>query len=304
MAEEVAVVAVAVVAVVVVGKIKDRIGLGWRNELSAGIFSNLDKIDVLEVVADNYFKANKKSIDALKFLSKQVPLSLHGVGMGLASSQPVLTNQLEKMAQLVDKIEPEFWSEHLAFVRADGIEIGHLAAAPRNQQTIDSTIKNINTAKRVIGSLPQIENIATLIDPPASCFSETEWINQIIEKSEAPLLLDLHNLYANALNFSKKPIDVLLQMPLRKVSTVHLSGGCWIPEPSGGGKRLLDDHIHDVPKEVFELLSIVAKNCQQSLTVIIERDGNYPLMDHLLYQITEARRALSLGRQQQRGQNE
>lgn len=291
-------------AVVVVGKNKDRVGLGWRQEIAAGIFSNLDKIDVIEVIADNYFKTNKKSIEALKYLNKQIPLSLHGVGMGLASSQSVLNTHVEKMARLVEAIQPEFWSEHLAFVRAGKIEIGHLAAPPRNQSTIENSIKNVSNAARIVGSLPQMENIATLIDPPASCFSEPEWVSQIIIGSNAPFLLDLHNLFANAINFKQDPTEVLLQMPLDKIKTIHLSGGCWVKEPSGGGKRILDDHIHDVPKEVFELLSVVAKNCKQSLTVIIERDGNYPIMDRLLDQIADARNALALGRLQQRDQNE
>ena len=206
-------------------KIRDRVGLGWRDEISAGIFSNFEKIDVIEVIADNYFKTNKKSIEALKFLNKQIPLSLHGVGMGLASSQSVLNMHIDKMARLVESIQPEFWSEHLAFVRAGKIEIGHLAAPPRNQKTIENAIRNISNAARIVGSLPQMENIATLIDPPASCFSEPEWVSQIILGSNAPLLLDLHNLFANAINFKQDPIEILLRMPLNKIKTVHLSGG-------------------------------------------------------------------------------
>ena len=34
----------------------DRVGLGWRPELAAGFFT-LDQIDVLEVIADDYFDA-------------------------------------------------------------------------------------------------------------------------------------------------------------------------------------------------------------------------------------------------------
>ena len=35
----------------------DRVGIGWRPELAAGILSNLDRIDVLEVIAADYFES-------------------------------------------------------------------------------------------------------------------------------------------------------------------------------------------------------------------------------------------------------
>lgn len=295
MVRPVAAVAVAGVVVVEVN-FHDRVGLGWRPELAPHILSHLESIDALEIIADNYFSASKKSIQSLQFLARQVPISLHGVGMGLASSQPMAIQRAEKMARLVNKIQPEFWSEHLAFVRAGGIEIGHLAAAPRNQQTIDGTINNIQAAANIIGSLPHMENIATLIQPPGSSFTEPEWITQIIKKSNASLLLDLHNLYANAKNFGHNPITLLEQLPLERVSTIHLSGGCWINEIDGAGQRLLDDHVHDVPTELFELLEWLAQRSMQNLTVIIERDGNFPIFGELLEQLDLARTALKKGR--------
>src|SRR5262245_3063190 len=66
-----------------------RVGIGWRPELAAGIFAHLDEIDVVEVIADNYFKASRRELDALRGLAEQVPVYLHGVGLGLASSFPV-----------------------------------------------------------------------------------------------------------------------------------------------------------------------------------------------------------------------
>ena len=78
-------------------------------------------------------------------------------------------------------------------------------------------------------------------------------------------------------------------------SAVHLSGGHWIDAP-GGGRRLLDDHLHDVPPEVFDLLAVLARTAPQQLTVILERDGNYPCFEHVLGQLELARAALRKGR--------
>ena len=38
----------------------DRVGLGWRPELAAGIFEALDRIDVLEVIADDHIEAGRR----------------------------------------------------------------------------------------------------------------------------------------------------------------------------------------------------------------------------------------------------
>src|SRR5688500_13351513 len=129
----------AVVEVVVVAAELTRVGIGWRPELAAGIFAHLDRIDVVEVLADNYFKASRRELDALRALAAQVPVQLHGVSMGLASAYAVGTARLDKMARLIERVRPAGWSEHLAFVRAAGVEVGHLAMPPRTTATVEQT---------------------------------------------------------------------------------------------------------------------------------------------------------------------
>ena len=294
-AAAVAVAAVAAAVAVSQETARDRVGLGWRGELAAGILSNLAHIDVLEVIADDYYRASRAGIAALCSLARQVPLSLHGVGMGLASSIPADPRRLHAMARLMKTVQAESWSEHLSFVRAGGVEIGHLAAPPRTPHTAAGAVANIALATRIVGSAPLMENIATLVQPPASTMAEAAWLAQIIHGAQVPLLLDLHNLYANAVNFGEAPEELLLRLPLVRVGAVHLSGGHWIAAP-GGGQRLLDDHLHDVPPAVFALLTLLARHAPQPLTVIVERDGNYPSFDHVLGQLELARAALRAGR--------
>ena len=275
---------------------EDRVGLGWRGELAAGILSNLAHIDVLEVIADDYYRTSRAGLGALQSLARQVSVSLHGVGMGLASSLAAEPRRLQAMARLMRQVAAESWSEHLSFVRAGGVEIGHLAAPPRTPASVAGTMANIALATRIVGSAPLMENIATLVDPPASTMDEADWLDQIIAGAQVPLLLDLHNLYANAVNSGQDPQAMLLRLPLARVGAVHLSGGHWVDEPGGAGRRLLDDHLHDVPAEVFALLTQLARRAPQPLTVIVERDGNYPSFDHVLGQLALARTALRAGR--------
>src|SRR6266511_440460 len=249
----------------------DRFGLGWRPELAAGILSNLDRIDVVEVIADDYFDAPKSKRRALKTLAIQVPVALHGVSLGLASSVSVEATRLEQTARLVEEIQPEFWSEHLAFVRSGGIEIGHLAAPPRTVATIDGAARNLAAARQIVGTLPLVENIATLIDPPGSTLSEADWTRDIVAAANCALLLDLHNLYANSVNFGFDPYDFIDRMPQERIHAIHLAGGHWIKAKTTDERRLLDDNLHDVPEAVYDLLEYIGAKTSHPLTVILER---------------------------------
>ncbi len=278
----------------------DRFGIGWRPELAVGILENLDRIDVVEVIADDYFDAPKQNTRALKTLAAQVPVVLHGVSLGAASTVPVEARRLERMARLVDWVQPEFWSEHLAFVRGGGLEIGHLAAPPRNAATVEGTVRNLRAARDVVGTAPMMENIATLLPPPASDRDEAAWTGEILAASGCELLLDLHNVHANALNFGFDACQFIRRLPANRIGAIHLAGGRWISAPAGDSspcpRRVLDDHLHDVPDPVYELLEEIGARAPRPLTVILERDGEYPPIEHLLAQIGRARRALARGR--------
>jgi uncharacterized protein len=274
----------------------DRVGLGWRPELAAGIFDSLDQIDVLEVIADNYIDAGRQHRQALKVVARQVPLHIHSIALGLAGAEEVNARRLDRVARLVNDVEPEAWSEHLAFVRAGDVEIGHLAAPPRSEASVASAARNLRKANDVVGSMPLMENIATLLDPPCSPLSEQAWIADIVSASGCGLVLDLHNLHANATNFCFDPLQFLSDIPLARVGCVHIAGGDWITAPDGKTRYLLDDHLHDVTEPVYRLLSELAARAPQPLSVILERDGAYPPMPALLQELTRARAALAAGR--------
>ena len=84
----------------------------WREELAAGIVANLDWIDVVEVIAESALAGGSRRLRALRTLARQVPVLVHGVGLGLASCSPVDERRLDATARVVDAIGPEHWSEH------------------------------------------------------------------------------------------------------------------------------------------------------------------------------------------------
>jgi uncharacterized protein (UPF0276 family) len=277
----------------------DRFGLTWQPALAAGILAHLDRIDVVEVIAEEQFEASSRAARALDTLAQQVPLLVHGVALGPASTARVEPRRLDRLARLIDRVKPAFWSEHLACVRAGDIEIGHLAASPRTQATIDATASNLKRAASIVGTRPMVENIATLMEPPASDRSEAEWVSAVVAESGCDLLLDLHNVHANSVNFGFDPIAYIDTIDPERIGAIHLAGGCWIEGNAEGEareRRYLDDHLHDVPDPVYDLLVEVGARVQQPLTVILERDGRFPPMCQLLWQLDRARAALDQGR--------
>jgi len=250
-----------------------RFGMGWRAELGAAILANLDRIDAVELLAEEFDQSHRR---ALRFLRQHVAIVVHGTSLGLASTEPVDRKRLDAVARVVEWTQAESWSEHLAFVRAGGMEIGHLAAPPRNDATLEGLMRNVETARRVVGSAPLLENVATLIDPPFSTYDEIAWMEAVARATGCDLLLDLHNLHANATNFGFAP-----RIPHCRVGAVHIAGGKRIE-----GDRILDDHLHAVPDAVFAMLGEVSADL-----VILERDGRYPPFAQLLGELDRARAA-------------
>jgi uncharacterized protein len=177
---------------------------------------------------------------------------------------------------------PELWVG-----QSISLSSGVAVSPPRSKASIEGACRNIGCAARIVGCAPLVENIATLVAPPARQFDEAEWIGRIVRRAGISLLLDFHNPYANAVNFGDDPHTFLDRLPLERVAAVHLSGGHWIDGPNGA-RRLLDDHVHDVPAEVFVLLRELGRLTLQPLTVVIERDGAYPPIARLVEQLETA----------------
>jgi uncharacterized protein len=269
---------------------RDRVGLGWRPELAAGILAHLDRIDVVEVIADDWLYAARADHRALRTLAAQVPLTLHGVSLGLASTVAVDDRRLEPMARLLDVTGAETWSEHLAFVRGGGIEIGHLAAPPRSVTSVDGAAVNLDRARRITGAAPLVENIATLVDPPASTLDEAEWTGRILRQADVRLLLDLHN--PMPMRSISAPIRRRCGGDFRSIASppcISAVGAGSTVRTAGAGCSAT---TITMPGPVLGLLIELGRLAAQPLTVILERDGRYPPMARLLQQLDAARQAL------------
>jgi uncharacterized protein (UPF0276 family) len=280
----------------------DRVGLTWHPRLAAAILSARDRIDILEVIPEGMFLQSRRAQRALRLLAREIPVAIHGVSLGLASTAAVDNRRLAQFARLIDGVQPVCWSEHLAFVRAGEIELGHLAAPSRTETTIEATAENIDRAVRATGAYPLVENVATIIDPPGSALDERTWLTRLLATTRSDLLLDLHNLYANGTNFGFDAADVLRSLPAERIRFIHLAGGAPVTA-STGEQRWLDDHLHDVPDPVYDLLEIVGERVPHAVDVVLERDGAFPPFNQLLAQLDRARLALARGRARRGGES-
>ena len=274
----------------------DRFGLTWHPALAPDIVRARERVDTLEVIPEVALRATRGDRDFLRILSREIPVSLHGLSLGLASASPIEEWRLDEMARLVEDVQPEDWSEHLAFVRAGGIELGHLAAPPRTDAVLEGLVNNLRRARRIVGSVPALENVATLLDPPGSTCDEQTWLCNVLEATDAPLLLDLHNVCTNAVNLHYDAKAFVRALPLERISTVHIAGGTDAIDTATGVVLRVDDHRHEVPIDVFELLTLVGALAPQPLTVVLERDGDFPPFEQLLDELERARVALAAGR--------
>jgi uncharacterized protein (UPF0276 family) len=274
---------------------RDRFGLTWHPSLAGQILAHGHRLDILEVIPEGRFLDSRRARRALKTLSREIPVAIHGVSLGLASAAGVDPVRLDAFARLVDDVAPESWSDHLAFVRGGGVELGHLAAPTRSALTVEATAENLDRAARRVGTRPLAENVATLLDPPGSDYSEQAWLLALLDASGSDLLLDLHNLVTNGRNLGYDPAALVDALPAHRIRSIHIAGGVEI-EATTGERRMLDDHRHAVPDEVYALLERVGARVPHGLDVILERDGAFPTFDVMLHEIDRARVALAAGR--------
>lgn len=258
------------------------IGIGFREPFRADIFWHQDKIDFLEITADHYFDANAKKLEELKMLNEHFPLIPHGLDLSLGSAEGINKNYLEKFAELVEFVQPEWFSDHICFTKSGGTNIGHLAPVSYTNESLKVFIKNIETVKKRISKPLILENITYMVRFPSSEMSETEFVSKILEATDCGLLLDVTNLYINSRNFGFSWQKFLDEIPLERVVQLHFVGS------HKHNNKLIDGHSHTTEPEIFEVFREVCRRCDVK-GAVLERDGNFPPFEEILNELEIAR---------------
>jgi uncharacterized protein (UPF0276 family) len=259
-------------------------GISFRPDWRWDVVRHRAELGLLEIIADDVVgPAGQRE---LMFLRDAVPLLLHGIGLSLGSADGLDPARVGHFAELVELVRPPWVSEHVAFTRSGGVDIGHLTPLPFTMEAIETVARNVETLRAAAPAVPiLLENIAYTFIPPGQEMSEAQFVSGVIAASDCGLLLDLENVHANARNHGYDPIEYLEALPLDRAVEVHLAGGV---EHDG---IYADTHSRPVPEESWTLLEWLVPRTKLR-AVIIERDTDLPPFGELLSEVSRASRVL------------
>ncbi len=260
-------------------------GISLRRAHVADAVVHCEALDFVEIVADHYFIPAPAKNAELAALAERFTVIPHGLDLSLGSAEGPSTPYLRKLAALVETLAPPFWSEHVAFTRAGGRAVGHLAPLPFTHEALDVLVRNIAQVRDAIPVPLIVENIACPFDVPQADMDEPEFLSRLVDRTGCGLLLDVANLCYNALNRGRDPFDALGGYPLHGVVQCHLAGG----HRSHG--EWIDSHAFPVPEPVWELFEEVVRRAPVG-AAIVERDENLPPFRELADEAARARRIL------------
>jgi uncharacterized protein (UPF0276 family) len=256
-------------------------GYSYRRAYAAQTYAARDRIDVLEIVADHFFHASSDA--ELDLLAEHFTLLPHGLDLSLGSADGVDERYLARFAEIVRRSAAPWWSEHVAFTRAGGISIGHLAPLPFTFEALDVLCRNLERARGLIGDVPCVlENIAAPVILDGADMDEAQFLGALVERTGCGLLLDIENLHANAVNFALDVDRFLDALPAAAVVQLHVAGGEW------NGTSYIDSHARPVAETVWELTERACARFPVR-AIVVERDEALPPFDALLEEIERAR---------------
>lgn len=249
------------------------LGIGWRPEI-AGFVADLPGLRFVEVIAESVPAAGPLPDGLAALRERGVTVVPHWVRLSLGGVEPVDAARVAHLAAVADLAGAPLVSEHIAFVRAGGLEAGHLLPLPRSRAAVAAVCANVARAQAELPVPIALEPIAALFDWPDDELDEAAFLTEILDRTDALLLLDVANVYANARNRGTDPLDLLDRLPLERVAYAHVAGGA----EHGGFYH--DTHTDPVPRPVLDLVGeLCARHRPPAL--LLERDGHYPPADAL-----------------------
>ena len=181
-----------------------------------------------------------------------LPTVSHHIGLSLASAIPTDRAYVAQMAAWAERWGAHWLSEHLAFVaiaEGQGATAAGLAlTAPFDRDVLDLTVER---ARYVIAQTQApflLENSPYYVTFDDCDMREAEFLNRFCAESGGGLLLDLHNLYCNAVNYGFSGHRFLDELDLANVVEVHIANGSEL------GGMYADSHSGAPPEPVWDLL--------------------------------------------------
>ena len=287
------------------------VGIGWRHPHYRELLQRQPELDFLEVHSENFFAQGGAALAVLAQGRAHYPISLHGVGLSLGSAAGLDPWHLDQLTQLVQRIDPVRVSDHASFARGlwrgrgddQPVHAADLLPIPFSAEALDTLCTHVQQVQNRLKRRFMVENLSAYLRwlPQAdeTLFSETEFLNTMAARTGCALLVDVNNIYVNALNarIHGAPGDPVQQclawldrIAPGHVAEIHLAGHCHV-RPAPGEDALseivVDDHGSRVCAEVWQIYGHAIARFGPVPT-LVEWDTDVPELDVLLDEAARA----------------
>ena len=263
-----------------------RAGLGLKTGHFAEVLGSQPDLGFFEVHAENYMVDGGPFHHFLGFIREQYPLSLHGVGLSIGAEGPLDTQHLQRLKMLIERYQPQSFSEHLAWSSHGPVFLNDLLPLAYDTPTLNRVCEHIDQVQNTLKRPMLLENPSTYLAFQRSTIDEPEFIAEVIRRSGCGLLLDVNNVYVSCINHQRDPLAYLDALPLQAVGEIHLAGFAEDSD-SLGDRLLIDDHGAPIDQAVWALYRQALQRTG-AVATLIERDNQVPAFNVLL---AEARQA-------------
>jgi uncharacterized protein len=250
-------------------------GIGLRAPHYQSILATKPEVGFLEVHSENFFGDGGQPHRYLHAFRELYPISLHGVGLSLGSVDEINSAHLKKLKRLADAIEPALISEHLCWVGVNGRFLNDLLPLPYTSESLQHVVAHIDQVQDFLGRRISVENVSTYLEFIDSDIPEWQFVQEVADRADCGILLDVNNIYVNATNHgfdAKKYIDAISP---GSVTEIHLAGF------QDTGEILIDTHGATVSDAVWKLYEYAISRLGPVPT-LIEWDTNLPTLEVLL----------------------
>ncbi len=271
------------------------VGIGLRHAHYVDFLSASPDVDWVEVHSENYFGDGGYDLHVLNTVRHDLPVSLHGVGLGLGSAAPLDAEHLRKLKRLAERIDPTVVSEHLCWGATSSAHLNDLLPMPLTDAALDHLCARVSEVQEVLGRQILLENVSTYLRFNDDRYGETTFLAELARRAGCGVLLDVNNLYVNQCNHGEDAIAAMNALRPGVVGEIHLSGHR-VTEVA-----LIDDHGSRVAPAVWNLYEYALRRFGDVPT-LIEWDTDIPPFPILVGEAQLAREARASARLSSNGE--
>lgn len=264
-------------------------GIGLRPPHYHQVLTEKPAVAWFEVHSENFFCAGGELLRSLDRVRHDYPLSLHGVGLSLGSGDQLNQSHLAQLKQLIARVQPALVSEHLCWGAVGGRYLNELLPLPYTEEALALMTTHVQAAQDYLGRGILIENVSSYLTYTHSTIPEWEFLAALAERSGCGILLDVNNIYVNAVNHGFDPHAYIRAIPRTHVQEIHLAG--FTAKQGLDVELLIDTHSRPVSDAVWLLYAEALAHCGPVPT-LIEWDQDIPALDVLISEADKAERIL------------